>query len=198
MTPAAPWPTATLLRTRRLTLEPLQIDHAEEMASVLDDPTLHAFTGGAPASATELRRRYEQLSAGFSADGSECWLNWVLRRSEGTHADAVGFVQATLTRPADELCADVAWVIGTAHQHRGFAREAANAMVDWLWRNGATSIVAYIHPEHRASAAVAERIGLIRSDAVVDGEIRWVSSTPPSRSGSGDSHWSQAGDDGVC
>ena len=49
MSAAAPWPRARPLTTRRLMLEPLRPDHARELAPVLADPALHAFTGGEPA-----------------------------------------------------------------------------------------------------------------------------------------------------
>jgi hypothetical protein len=35
----------------RLDLEPLAVAHAAELAPLLDDPSLHEFTGGAPLSA---------------------------------------------------------------------------------------------------------------------------------------------------
>jgi RimJ/RimL family protein N-acetyltransferase len=174
MTPPARWPTATVLTGRRLVLEPLRLDHADEMAAVLDDPALHEYTGGTPATATELRFRYSRLATGFSADGSECWLNWVVRHG----ADAVGFVQATVTRSSDQFDAEVAWVIGTGHQHHGYAQEAAALMVEWLRQQGARNIFAHIHPEHVASAAVARRIGLFPTDDIADGEILWVNGFP--------------------
>ena len=46
-------------------LEPLAVDHADELAPVADPP-LHAFTGGAPATAGELRDRYARQAAGRS------------------------------------------------------------------------------------------------------------------------------------
>jgi hypothetical protein len=46
------WPLAPVLSTERLLLEPLRVEHAEEMAPLLDDRRLHAFTGG------EFRRRW--------------------------------------------------------------------------------------------------------------------------------------------
>jgi len=143
---------------------------------VLGDPALHEFTGGAPATEDELRVRYARMSAGWSADGSECWLNWVVRHR--VDPEAVGFVQATVTRPADDLRAEVAWVIGSAHQHHGFAQEAAVLMVTWLQRQGVTSFVADIHPGHQASAAVARRIGLTPSADTINGEVRWVGCIP--------------------
>lgn len=171
MSEVSPILTATRLEGDRLVLEPLRVEHAQEMAVVLDDMALHTFTSGEPATTEELRRLYERQTVGHSPDDSEIWLNWVLRRRDD--ACAVGFVQATATGPADRRRAEVAWVIGTAQQHRGFAREGAQLMVDWLRAQGAAVIVAYIHPDHRASAAVAESIGLTATGEIVDGEVRW-------------------------
>ena len=68
----------------------------------------------------------------------------------------------------------VAWVIATTHQRRGYAGEAAAAMARWLRRQGVRVLAAYVHPEHRASARVAERLGLAATEQRVDGEIRWT------------------------
>jgi len=139
---------AKRLESHRLFLEPLRVEHAQEMVAVLDDQTLHTFTGGEPDTADELRRRYQRQVVGRSSDGTETWLNWVLRRCD--NGAAVGLVQATVTGPADQLQAEVAWVVGTAQQHQGFAREAARVVVDWLREQGAAVIVAHVHPDHRA------------------------------------------------
>src|SRR4051794_39935671 len=95
----------------RLDLEPLQAEHAEEMAPLLDDPGLHVFIGGEPASPSELRERYRRQAAGRSRDGSQRWLNWVVRRRED--GQAVGTVQATVTQEEDALAPEVAWVVAT-------------------------------------------------------------------------------------
>ena len=159
------------LRSERLELEPLQVEHATEMAPLLDDARLHAFIGGEPASVEALRERYERQRVGRSADGSELWLNWILRRIDD--GLAVGTVQATVTEWHGRLAADVAWVIGTAYQGQGYAVEAATAMVDWLARQGVRSLAAYVHPDHAASIGVARAIGLKPTEVLVDGEIRW-------------------------
>ena len=49
---------AVPLETLRLTLEPLRVDHAEEMAPLLADAELYTFTDGGPPTLEELRARY--------------------------------------------------------------------------------------------------------------------------------------------
>ena len=53
--------------------------------------------------------------------------------------------------------ADVAWIFRTPWQGRGYATEAAIALIRWLEMDGVRSITAHVHPQHTASAKVAER-----------------------------------------
>lgn len=157
------------LRTERLILSPLRPEDADELAGVLNDPALHTFTGGAPLPAAELRRRFERLVLGHSMDGREAWHNWVLR--EGRGGAAVGTAQATVI--AADGAAFVAWIVGVPWQGRGYASEAATALVGWLRSLGIEVIEAHVHPEHAASATVAARAGLSATDELVDGERVW-------------------------
>ncbi|GAA4019378.1 GNAT family N-acetyltransferase [Streptomyces plumbiresistens] len=157
------------LATPRLDLLPLRVEHAEEMAAVLSDPALHAFIGGTPDSLGALRARYERLVAG-APDPGVSWCNWVLRPRED--ARLVGTVQATVT---GRHTAEIAWVVGTPWQGRGFASEAARALVEWLGRVPVRTVVAHVRPDHLASAAVAAAAGLAPTEEEQDGERRWRS-----------------------
>jgi RimJ/RimL family protein N-acetyltransferase len=161
------------LVTERLELVPLRVDDAEEMVAVLVDPALYRFIGGEPPTLDTLVARYGAQLAGGPSDGREAWHNWIVReRSSGA---ATGFVQATIVEPIDDAArsAEIAWVIGTPWQGRGYATEAARALVAWLESGGVSSIVAHVHPDHGASALVAERAGLEPTDVMVDGERAW-------------------------
>lgn len=157
------------LSTKRLLLSPLRPEDADELAVVLDDPALHAFTGGAPLPAAELRGRFQRLVEGRSRDGRETWHNWVVR--EGRSGAAVGTVQATVILA--EHAALVAWVVGVPWQGKGYASDAATALVGWLRSLGIKVVEAHVHPEHAASATVAARAGLSATDELVDGERVW-------------------------
>ncbi|WP_432164407.1 GNAT family N-acetyltransferase [Streptomyces sp. bgisy031] len=162
--------TATDIATRRLEVLPLEVECADEMAVVLGDPSLHTFIGGAPLSAPDLRERYGRLLAG-SPDPAVSWCNWVLRiRDEECLA---GTVQATVGPGDGGLEAEIAWVVGAAWQGRGLATEAGLALVDWLGQWPVRTVVAHIHPDHAASAAVATACGLAPTDRMHDGEVRW-------------------------
>jgi RimJ/RimL family protein N-acetyltransferase len=163
--PAAP------LRTARLDLEPLRVDHADEMAPLLDDPQLHTFIGGKPATLDQLRDRYGRLVVGRSPDGRQQWLNWVLRRL--VDGRAAGTVQATVAEEAGRCVAEVAWIVATPYQGQGYAREASERLVRWLRTLAVAVIRAHVHPDHAASQAVARAVGMTPTTTVVDGEVRW-------------------------
>ncbi|MFC6881931.1 MULTISPECIES: GNAT family N-acetyltransferase [Actinomadura] len=172
-------PIAETLETRRLLLEPLAVHHADEMADVLGDARLHAYIGGEPLSRDDLRARYEHLVAGPAPFHQESWLNWIVRRRRD--GQAVGTVQATVTPAAADgpaaggPAASVAWVIGMPYQGFGFATEAARALVGWLAGKGVGEIVACVHPDNAASAAVARRAGLRPTGEWRSGELVWRS-----------------------
>lgn len=158
------------ITTRRLTLLPLRVDHADEMAAVLAAPELYSFIGGYPPTPRELRARYARMIAG-SGDPAVSWCNWVIELS-GPQCLA-GTVQATISVGDGPPQAEIAWVVGAQWQGRGIASEAAQALVAWLRQQSVHAVFAHIHPRHQASAAVAAAAGLAPTDEWQDGEVRW-------------------------
>jgi [ribosomal protein S5]-alanine N-acetyltransferase len=114
------------LITARLVLEPLTRAHAEAMFEVLSEPELYRYLDyGPPPSPEHLRDVYEQLEARVAPDGSQLWLNWVLRPHG---SKPTGFVQATVAG-AD---AWVAYVLARESWGRGLASEATQTVIDHL------------------------------------------------------------------
>jgi RimJ/RimL family protein N-acetyltransferase len=163
--------TSETIVTERLTLTALAVEDAVEMVGVLNDKRLHEFIGGRPDTLIELRDRYARFVAGPNEPG-DVWLNWIVR---STHdGAAIGTMQATVSTRSDaRTVADVAWVIGVASQGRGYATEAAHALIDWLRAHGVDEVTAHIRADHPASATVASRSGLHPTDERVDGETVW-------------------------
>jgi len=83
-------PAPEQVETERFLFVPLSVDHAPEMVTVLADRSLYEFIGGEPPTPGRLVRRYVAQSVGQSNDGSEWWLNWVIR--DRTSGALVGFV----------------------------------------------------------------------------------------------------------
>jgi len=78
----------------RLRLSPLTPEDADDLLTVLSDPSLYRFMGGVPPGLEELRRRFGLVTDRRSSDSEERWLNWVIRdRHTG---NALGTLQATV------------------------------------------------------------------------------------------------------
>ncbi len=160
-----------LLETARLELVPLVPHHADELVSVLADERLYHFTGGEAPALEDLRRRYEGWSSRVAPDGTERWLNWVVRRRKD--ARAMGTVQATVVTVDGRVVADLGWIVGVEHQGQGYASESAEALVAWLFDCGVQEIVAHVHPDHLVSGRVASKIGMEPTGEWLLGERRW-------------------------
>jgi hypothetical protein len=145
------------IETARLHLEPLAEADVDELFALLDDPVLHTYIGGEPMTREELERWIAFVAPGRSPSGNEIWCNWVVRlRQDGT---VVGTTQATVNGDV----ASIAWLIGSAAQGRGFAKEAAAAVSRPGWRNttsvdsGPTSILITSHPTRSPARSVSLR-----------------------------------------
>lgn len=147
----------TNARARRLILTPLAVADADAMFAVYANERMYEFTGGSPPTSEQLRARYERLVVGWNDAHADRWCNWIARL--GQSATPVGAIQATVA--GDLSWAAVVWEICWSRQSNGLASEAAPAVVDWLREIGVTTITASIHPDHSASARVAERAELL-------------------------------------
>jgi RimJ/RimL family protein N-acetyltransferase len=142
------------------------------MLAVFADPELYRFIGGAPPTFEELQARFAGWALGSGRPG-EAWHNWVIRlQADGS---AVGHLQATVVDGDEDAAgtADIAWLVGTPWQGRGYATESARALLAWLESSGIRTITAHVHPDHAASGRVAAGAGLEPTEEIEDGEAVW-------------------------
>lgn len=157
-----------LLLSRRLQLEPLSRSHAEEMFPGLSDTALYTFIPDEPpVSVAALRARYERLERRCSPDGTEAWLNWVVRsRINGA---CMGYVQATVQ--LGESTALVAYLIFLPFWGQGYASEAVATMTPALFRDFQLRFVdALIDTRNVRSMATVESIGFKRVALIPDAD----------------------------
>jgi [ribosomal protein S5]-alanine N-acetyltransferase len=141
------------LVTRRLVLEPQLAAHAEAMYALLQDPAIYRYENEPPQSVDWLRERFRRLESRKSADGSEQWLNWVVRLRD---AELIGYVQATLCEGSP---AAIAYVFASAWWGHGYASEAVAAMMDELAAHyGAQTFSAVLKRGNSRSIRLLERL----------------------------------------
>ncbi|MEO8186806.1 MAG: GNAT family N-acetyltransferase [Burkholderiaceae bacterium] len=140
--------------TPTLTLEPLLANHAEAMFEVLSDQAIYQYLDySPPASAEHLRTVYARLEERRSPDGSEAWLNWVIRPRDQPLA---GYVQATVGSDR----AYVAYVLGSRYWGRGYAQRAMQAMLEHLDSTyHVDRYLATVEVENQRSIRLLERLG---------------------------------------
>lgn len=144
------------LDTPRLILEPQTAAHADEMFAVLGDPAIYEFENQPPASAQTLRQRYRKLESRRAPDGSQLWLNWIVRlRDTGS---AIGYVQVTVLPEGKAL---LAYEFGSRWWGHGFAHEAALAAMQELREHYGVIVVGAVFKQanHR-SRKLLERLGM--------------------------------------
>src|SRR3569832_2455 len=82
-----------VVTARGVTLEQQMASQAEAMFDVLSDPAFYEYENVPPTSAEALRARFTRRESRVSPDGSQQWLNWVVRLRTG---ELAGYVQATV------------------------------------------------------------------------------------------------------
>lgn len=138
-----------------VTLEPRTAAHAEALFAVLAEPRLYEFIDeDPPASVEALREKFQRSESGRSPDGSEQWLNWVVRDASGQVA---GYVQATIEAGGET---NIAYVFGSAFWGLGIASAAVEAMLRILATEFDVKTFYVVAERANArSARLAERLG---------------------------------------
>ena len=112
-----------------VTLEPRTVGHAAELFAVFTEPALYEFLDEKPPASIEaLRQKLARSESRRSPDGSQHWLNWIVRDEAGRIA---GNVQATVNA---DLETNVAYVFGQKFWGRGIASVAVSQMLDIVAR----------------------------------------------------------------
>jgi RimJ/RimL family protein N-acetyltransferase len=96
------------------------------MFVVLRDPAIYEFENSPPSSLAALQERYAKLEARVSPDGTQQWLNWVVRLGGGQLA---GYMQATVL---PEGRAYVAYELASRFWRQGIAGTALSAVLGEL------------------------------------------------------------------
>jgi RimJ/RimL family protein N-acetyltransferase len=136
------------------------------MFGVLSDPAIYEFENAPPASEQWLQSRYQKLERRSSPDGSEQWLNWVIRLPDGALA---GYVQASV-KPCGS--AGIAYELNSRYWRQGIGSCAVSAMLAELHSTYAVNrYVAVLKAANFRSMGLLNSLGFARANAQQEAEI---------------------------
>jgi RimJ/RimL family protein N-acetyltransferase len=141
--------------TARLSLEPLDHEHAEGLVAALADEAVGRYIGGPAVTTVEaLHERIDRLHAGPGPDWpDERWWNFVVRRLDDGRI--IGRVEGTTYGDWGE----VAYLFDPVVWGHGYATEATKWLMGCLRSLGAGELWAAVLPPNTRSIALLARLG---------------------------------------
>jgi RimJ/RimL family protein N-acetyltransferase len=164
------------LVTARLELRPYTLDDLPEFAALRGDPEVQRFVYQEPAEVDEARRILAEKAAStaIAKEGDGLSLAIIPRGESRT----VGYV-TLIWRSAEHRRAEVGFMVHPDHQGRGYATEAAGAMLALAFGElGAHRVIGRLDERNTPSARVCERLGMRREAHMVENELirgEWTS-----------------------
>lgn len=144
------------LRTERLTLEPIVVEHAPEMLLVLNEIDLYTFLPSDPCTLEKLQRRYKIWEKRISKEKDEVWLNWAAR--DNTLGELIGHFQSGVRLDGDSY---IAYIVNPKYQRQGYAYESLIEIIKFLKiYMKLTNVKAWIDTRNKASIALVKKLGM--------------------------------------
>lgn len=160
------WP----VQTARLTLRPFVEDDLEAMHAIRSDPDVARYLYRGPFQTLEETRKFlEQRMASPAWLREGDWLSAAVVEDES--GLTVGDVAFHWVSESDRT-AEIGFVIDPRRQGKGYATEAAKALVDWAFAAGFHRVIGRTEARNAGSARVLEKLGMRREAHFVENE--WV------------------------
>jgi RimJ/RimL family protein N-acetyltransferase len=130
------------------------------MFEVLTDPAIYEFENQPPPSESSLAARYATLESRQSPDGTQSWLNWVIRIPSG---ELAGHVQATVLADGAAL---IAYELASKYWRQGIASTAVTAVLTELEANYSVNlVVAVLKLRNHRSMGLLRKLGFQSASA---------------------------------
>ena len=154
------------LETERLLLRPFTLDDAAFLQELLNEPDWYKFIGDRGIHSIEDAERYVEsgpLSSykkhGFGPFAVTLKQTEEEAQKEGGGPEIVLGMCGLLQRDHLDF-PDLGFAFRSAHYGKGYATEAARAVVQWAFVKGYDKVYGIVSEGHQASIAVLERCGL--------------------------------------
>lgn len=149
-----------IAQTTRLVIGRLRVEYIEPLCGIWCDPAVTKFMGG-PRDWAKVREALTEELTGTP----ETYTLWpVIEKASGEVVGDCGLLEKEQDGRKE---IELVYVIGSAHQRRGFGFEAAATIRDYaLARLGLDRLVALIEPSNTPSRRLAEKLGFTAGPAV--------------------------------
>ncbi len=146
-----------ILSTERLDFRELTQDDAPALAAIYADiEVMQYLATGRTRTLEETQAEIEHHRECYARDGHGLWA--AVLRETGALIGRCGLLHWQIDG-AEEV--EVAYLLGRDHWGGGLGTEAATAIRDWAFENvAAPRLVSLAYPHTKASARVAEKIGM--------------------------------------
>jgi len=146
------------IRTERLLIRPFRTDDAVGLAQRRNDPEVARYQDWSVPYPLDLADKIVlELVAMDGPQNGEWWMAVVCDIHRG---EAFGDLALHLSQKA--RTAEVGYTFAREHWGNGYAVEALEALVEYLFDDlGVTRVFGMLHPDNRASAMVLERTGFL-------------------------------------
>jgi RimJ/RimL family protein N-acetyltransferase len=160
------WP----LDTSRLTLRPFVEGDFEAVHAMRSDPEVVRYLYGDVLSEDETRSLLTKRMDNVAWENEGDWMSAaVVERASGT---TVGDMALQWVSERDRT-AEVGFILDPRHQGKGFATEAARALIGWIFESaGFHRVIGRTEARNAASARVLEKLGMRLEAHFVENE--WV------------------------
>jgi RimJ/RimL family protein N-acetyltransferase len=181
----------TVAETERLRLRTWDVPDRVEYARHLNTPAVGHFVGGVQSD-EELNAAFERLEGYHRDTGHTFWV--VERKSDGALLGFCGLKIANVPGTPVHGELEIGWRLREDVWGQGYAKEAAQAALDWAWTNlDAPRVVSFTIPANERSRGLMERLGMTRredldfshphfaADHPLSGHITYVIERPSGR-----------------
>lgn len=145
-----------ILTTERLRLEPASSRHRDVLLAMNGDPAVMRFIEGRPQTPEETDAWIRRQEDRWARHGRGWWTLFLAGTGEGIGASCVQHLEGD---PEKEI--EIGWRLLPGHWGRGYATEAARAMVDFAFETlRVPRLYAVADPDNAASERVMQRLGM--------------------------------------
>ena len=150
------------IRTERLVLRHITVDDLDALR-YYTDPEVCRYLPFPPADETALAARVAMMAERLAPSEPNEVLSLAVVHEDTLIGDLIIRLRARVNDQTAPSVAEIGWAFAPSYTGRGFATEAATALVDLAFGHYPLHrLVAQLDPRNERSAALCERIGMTR------------------------------------